>query len=82
MEGDAGATANKDAEEIAMHNKITSQRGMSLVEATIILMVLAILTSVLGDTCKIGVGALTVSVAVRVVLPPPLVVLVNAMLAL
>jgi type II secretory pathway pseudopilin PulG len=40
----------KDAEEIAMQNKLNSERGMSLVEATIILMVLAILTSVLAPS--------------------------------
>lgn len=40
-------TAEKDAEEIAMR-KLTSERGMSLVEVTIILMVLALLTGVLA----------------------------------
>jgi type II secretory pathway pseudopilin PulG len=35
---------------MAMHNKPNSERGMSLVEATIILMVLAILTSVLAPS--------------------------------
>ena len=39
----------KDAEEIEMRN-YTSERGMSLIEATIILMVLAILTSVLAPS--------------------------------
>lgn len=41
--------AAKDAEEIVMH-KLNSERGMSLVEATIILMVLAILTAVIAPS--------------------------------
>jgi type II secretory pathway pseudopilin PulG len=42
-------TADKVAQEIVMQ-KLNSERGMSLVEATIILMVLAILTSVLAPS--------------------------------
>src|SRR5688572_6666038 len=41
--------AAQDAQEIVMR-KWNSERGMSLVEATIILMVLAILTSVIAPT--------------------------------
>jgi len=42
-------TAEKDAEEIAMRTR-NSEQGMSLVEATIILMVLALLTAVIAPS--------------------------------
>jgi type II secretory pathway pseudopilin PulG len=47
--GGPPSNREKDAEEIAMR-KLTSETGMSLVEATIILMTLAILTAVISPT--------------------------------
>jgi len=45
-----GRYVQKDAEEKAMHQKFKAERGLSLVEATIILLVLSVLTAVVAPS--------------------------------
>ncbi|HXH25968.1 MAG TPA: hypothetical protein VNI78_12000 [Vicinamibacterales bacterium] len=47
---DNGRTARKDAGEKAMQQKLKSERGLSLIEATIILLVLSVLTAVVAPS--------------------------------